>query len=87
MKALLNEVSVAHGDLFEIITPSDPAQRGCQLSLLVRAGGRELFEGLTKRGVMIDWREPNVIRMAPVPLYNSFEEVYRFGEILKEIVR
>ena len=68
----------------EIITPSDPKQRGCQLSVLAHGKGRDLFDALTKRGVIADWREPNVIRMAPVPMYNSFEDVYRFGVILQE---
>jgi len=45
--------------------------------------GKELFDYLTEHGVIADWREPNVIRMAPVPFYNSFEEIYKFGQILK----
>ena len=68
----------------EIITPADPAQRGCQLSLLVHRNGRDLFEHLMAVGVIGDWREPNVIRLAPVPLYNTFEDVYRVGEVLAE---
>ena len=63
----------------EIITPADPAQRGCQLSVLVHERGRELFDHLAARGVLADWREPNVIRLAPVPLYNSFADVDRAG--------
>ncbi|MBF9223745.1 kynureninase [Hymenobacter ruricola] len=69
-------------DKLEIITPADPAQRGCQLSVLVHERGRELFDYLASVGVIADWREPNVIRMAPVPLYNSFEDVDRAGEAL-----
>ena len=65
---------------FEIITPED---RGCQLSVLTGDTGKALFDHLTKQGVIADWREPNVIRMAPVPLYNSFEDIYKFGQILK----
>jgi kynureninase len=67
----------------EIITPADPAQRGCQLSLLVHQRGRELFDYLAAQGIIADWREPNVIRLAPVPLYNSFEDVHRVGTALQ----
>ncbi len=68
----------------EIITPADPAQRGCQLSVLVHERGRALFDHLAAQGVVADWREPNVIRLAPVPLYNSFEDVRRAGAALQE---
>ncbi|MHB1278007.1 MAG: kynureninase, partial [Bacteroidia bacterium] len=54
---------------FQIITPSDPEQRGCQLSVLVRSNGKKLYDYLKTQGVIVDWREPNVIRMAPVPMY------------------
>ena len=70
----------------EIITPADPAQRGCQLSVLVHRRGRELFDYLAAQGIIADWREPNVIRLAPVPLYNSFEDVYRVGAALRQWV-
>jgi kynureninase len=70
---------------FEIITPSEPERRGAQLSLLFGTNGREVFRALTNAGVIADWREPNVIRIAPVPLYNSFEDVYRFYEILSSL--
>jgi kynureninase len=70
---------------FEIITPKEQKQRGCQLSLLFDERGREVFEALTENGVVADWREPNVIRIAPVPLYNTFEDCYRFYEILMGI--
>ncbi len=68
---------------FEIITPSTPEERGAQLSILSHGKGKELFDHLTNEGVIADWREPNVIRIAPVPLYNNYEDVYRFGTILK----
>ena len=73
-------------DKLEIITPADPAQRGCQLSVLVHERGRELFDYLADQGIIADWREPNVIRLAPVPLYNSFEDVDRVGEALAQWV-
>lgn len=71
---------------FQLLTPSDPKQRGCQLSIYMKQNGRKVFEALTKQGVIADWREPNVIRVAPVPLYNTFEDVYRFGDIFKQAV-
>jgi len=70
----------------KIITPMDPQQRGCQLSLMVTKSGldgKALFNALEKNGVTLDWREPNVMRFAPVPLYNSFCDVYHFVQILK----
>ena len=83
MEFLVNQLSGEEG-IFEIITPSDPASRGCQLSIFCHKRGRELFEALTAEGLIADWREPNVIRVAPVPLYNSFEDVYQFARILRE---
>ncbi len=70
-----------------IITPKDPAARGCQLSLLVSSKGKAIFEKISAASVIGDWREPNVIRLSPVPLYNSFEDVFRCGEILKKSVQ
>lgn len=67
---------------FEIITPSNPLERGCQLSLLFKSKGKQVFEALQKNGVVADWREPNVIRIAPVPLYNSYEDVYTLYEVM-----
>ncbi|NNJ54537.1 MAG: kynureninase [Bacteroidia bacterium] len=65
---------------FEIITPEE---RGCQLSMLTNENGKALFDYLTEHDVIADWREPNVIRLAPVPLYNSFMDIWEFGELLK----
>jgi kynureninase len=70
-------------DKMSIISPRDPQQRGCQLSIVVKENGRELFDFLTKNHIMADWREPDVMRMSPVPLYNSFEDVYQVGQALK----
>jgi kynureninase len=66
-----------------IMTPKEPARRGCQLSLIA-PGGRTAFEALMRAGVICDWREPDCIRIAPVPLYNSFSDVYRFARILAQ---
>ncbi len=82
LEFLLNKVDHLS---FEVITPTEPHRRGCQLSMLFDDRGREVFDKLTEKGVIADWREPNVIRIAPVPLYNSFEDVYRFYDILMSL--
>ena len=71
------------GTEFEIITPQEPAERACQLSVFLHGQGRTLFEYLMTNGVITDWREPNVIRLAPAPFYCSYEDMYHFGQILK----
>mgnify|MGYP006175491503 FL=1 len=71
---------------FEILTPSNQEERGCQLSVYLHGQGRELFDKLMKNGVITDWREPNVIRLAPAPFYCSFEDMYEFGQILKRLI-
>ena len=68
---------------FEIITPQNPAQRGAQLCLYFKEKGREIHERMLANGIVVDYREPGVIRVAPTPLYCSFTDVYRFYEILK----
>lgn len=80
---LLNELN--NSDV-KIITPSDPNQRGCQLSIQVKNADKNLHKKLTQAGIVTDWREPDVIRCAPVPLYNSFMDVYGFVERLKIIL-
>ncbi len=72
--------------LIDIITPFDKQQQGCQLSLIIKQKGKKVFDTLTESGVIADWREPDVLRIAPVPLYNSFEDVYRFGEELEKAI-
>lgn len=73
-------------DTISIITPSNPNERGCQLSIQVKNANKALHDRLTAEGVISDWRAPDVIRCAPVPLYNSFEDVYRLVERLKNII-
>ncbi|WP_405291189.1 kynureninase [Algibacter sp. Ld11] len=73
-------------DAIKIITPTNPDERGCQLSIQVKNANKALHNKLTESGVISDWREPDVIRCAPVPLYNSFEDVYRLVEKLKTIL-
>ena len=68
---------------FEIITPTDPAQRGAQLSLYFPNNGKAIHQKMIESGIIVDYREPGVIRVAPAPLYCSFEDVYSFYEILK----
>lgn len=85
--AISNLPRLMRGQQFKIITPSQTAHRGCQLSFQTQANGKKLFQKITKAGVIADWREPDVIRIAPVPLYNTFEEVYRFAQLLKELSR
>jgi kynureninase len=79
---LLNILKKEHQLDFEIITPSQAAQRGCQISLLFGPQGKQKFDKLTAAGVIADWREPGVIRVAPVPLYNTFMDVYLFANLL-----
>ncbi|MGB1094025.1 MAG: kynureninase [Bacteroidia bacterium] len=68
---------------FNVITPENPEHRGAQLSILVKENGKALFDYITENGVIADWREPNVIRLAPAPLYNSFTDIYELGETMK----
>jgi kynureninase len=83
LEYILDEISKEVEGGFEIITPTNPDERGCQLSVLLHGQGRSLFDYLMKNGVITDWREPNVVRFAPAPLYCSFEDMYNFGQILK----
>ena len=81
----MNEINNQFGKkIVEIITPQKEDEHGCQISILLPEKGRDFFNSLNKNGVIADWREPNVIRVTPVPLYNTFEEVFRFGRIIKE---
>ncbi|MNN84246.1 Kynureninase [compost metagenome] len=77
-------------EVLQIITPSEPERRGCQLSLRVNGGrpqGRSLFEFLQANGVLGDWREPDVIRISPTPLYNRYQDIHRFVEEVENWAR
>ncbi len=80
LEFLLGEI---HDERISVITPSDANQRGCQLSIRVKNADKNLFKAISDKGVIADWREPDVIRVAPVPLYNSFADVNKFAQILK----
>ena len=88
LEFIINDVSERCKDVcnLEIITPKDKSQRGAQLSICAWYG-KKLVDFMTEKGVIADWREPNVIRIAPVPLYNSYEDVFKFGEILEEGIK
>lgn len=81
LEFILDEVNRGK-NRFQIITPRDPQARGCQISVLTDEHGKALYDFLSENGVVADWREPNVIRLAPVPLYNSFEDIWRLGQLL-----
>ncbi len=85
LEFILHEIDAAiDGTEFEIITPANQEERACQLSVFLHGQGRSLFDYLMKNGVITDWREPNVIRLAPAPFYCSYEDMYDFGQILKQ---
>lgn len=83
LEFLMNEMP---GDDIRIITPKEPESRGTQLSIELKTAGKGFFKKLTAAGVIADWREPNVIRLAPVPLYTSYQEVYQLVEVIKSLL-
>lgn len=84
---LLDEINnSANKRIIDFITPQNEKERGCQVSMLMLENGKEIYDSLMKQGVFTDWREPNVIRLAPVPLYNTFEEVWHFADKLKTLI-
>ncbi len=84
---LLEEVNATSSKrIIEFITPQNERERGCQVSMLMLERGKEIYDGLMQHGTMVDWREPNVIRLAPAPLYNTFEEVWQFANALKKLI-
>jgi kynureninase len=88
LEYMIGQVNMALGEeQFRIITPLDPLQRGCQLSLIAKRDGKMIFDELVKGRIIGDWREPDVIRLSPVPLYNSFTEIFQLGEQLRAILK
>ena len=87
LEYLVSKINLKYDDqLFNIITPSDPKWRGCQLSIVCKKNGKAIFEHLATNGVVGDWREPDVIRLSPVPLYNSFKDVFSASKFLGEAI-
>lgn len=87
LRSLIDDLNARPGrPSIRVLTPDDPAQRGCQLSLLLPGDARAAHRTLQARGVVADFREPNVVRVAPVPLYNTFHDVWRLASILREVV-
>ncbi|PTQ96854.1 kynureninase [Mucilaginibacter yixingensis] len=85
MEFLINQINQQWGEVWlKIITPTDPEQRGCQLSIICKQYGKKIFDHLAANGIIGDWREPDVIRLSPVPLYNTFTDVYHTGRVLQE---
>lgn len=84
LEFIVNDINTQKNNCLQIITPKE--NRGCQLSIVAHGHGKKLYSSLIENGVIPDWREPNVIRCAAVPLYNSFEDLYRFGEVLKSLL-
>jgi kynureninase len=82
LEYLILKVSEENGNFLKIITPNSIFERGSQLSLVLEKDGKKKFDLLTEQGIIADWREPNVIRIAPAPLYNSFEDCWHFAEVL-----
>lgn len=83
---VLDEMNKSTSGHVEFITPRAETERGCQVSMFMLQRGKQVFEELIRHGIMADWREPSVIRVAPVPLYNTFEEVWKFGNIIRSIL-
>ncbi|WP_316749158.1 kynureninase [Pedobacter gandavensis] len=84
----VNQVNIELGfEQFKVITPTEVAGRGAQVSIIAKDNGKEIFQQMVANNVLGDWREPNVIRLSPVPLYNSFEDVFKTAELMLKITK
>lgn len=84
LEFIINEINHEKGEeIFKIITPKDPEARGAQLSIICKENGKQIFDALVAKNIIGDWREPNVIRISPIPLYNTYEEIYKLGQVLR----
>lgn len=84
LEFIVEDINKQKNNCLQIITPKE--NRGCQISIVANGYGKALYNKLIDNGVIPDWREPNVIRCAAIPLYNNFEDIYRFGEVLKRLL-
>jgi kynureninase len=89
LEEIINDIKNRYSDFISIriVTPESEAERGAQISIIVGSEGKTFFTKLVENGVLGDWREPEVIRLTPIPLYNSFEEIYKFGEIFESLIK
>ncbi|WPV01865.1 kynureninase [Mucilaginibacter sp. cycad4] len=88
LEFLIQAINQQEGEeIYRIITPGDPAIRGCQLSVVCKRNARAIFNYLAQNGVIGDWREPDVIRLSPVPLYNTFEDVYKAVRLMADALK
>lgn len=87
LEFILEQVQNATGQTLHVLTPKRCEERGAQLSVVVEGRNKSIVKALAANGVVVDWREPNVVRMAPVPLYNSFEDIYQFGQVFSQILK
>lgn len=88
LEFIINQVNIELGqEQYKIITPTNPKDRGAQLSIIAKEKGKQIFDGLVENSILGDWREPDVIRLSPIPLYNSFEDIFTTGQVLLDITK
>ncbi|MDN3585708.1 kynureninase [Pedobacter aquatilis] len=88
LEYVINQINIdLDVEQYKIITPKNSQERGAQLSIIALEKGKEIFDGLVENGILGDWREPNVIRLSPIPLYNSFEDIYLTGKVLLQVTQ